>query len=232
MTIKRRHFLSAGIGLAGSIALSGGRHTFAQSPDNFEFAIVGAGLFGSAAARHLSTMSDSVVLIGPGEPESRRDHQGVFASHYDASRLVRGIDPDLLWATLAKRSIGRYRNIEKASGIDFYQDIGYMMVTPGGLGEDWFNLPAMREVAADLGVSIEDLTGDQLNDRFPFLEFTPGSSAILQPRNAGYVNPRNLKAAQQKVAASQGTTIMPDIVTRIQKHGSQVEIATGNGATL
>lgn len=232
MTIKRRQFLSAGIGIASSLALTGGRHAFAQSSNNFEFAIVGAGLFGSAAARHLSTMSDSVVLIGPDEPKARRDHQGVFASHYDASRLVRGIDPDLLWATLAKRSIGRYRSIEKISGINFYQDIGYMMVTPGGLGEDWFDLPAMREVAADLAVGVEDLTDDELNERFPFLNFTPGSSAILQPGNAGYINPRHLKEAQQKLAASQGTTVVRDVVTRIRKQGSQVEIATGDGTTF
>jgi len=232
MTIRRRQFLTVSVGIAGSLALGSGRHVFAQSSNNYEFAIVGAGLFGSAAARHLSTLSDSVVLIGPGEPQSRRDHQGVFASHYDASRLVRGIDPDLLWATLAKRSIGRYRTIEKESGIDFYQDIGYMMVTPGGLGEDWFNLPAMREVATDLGVSIEDLTDDDLNKRYPFLNFTPGSSAVLQPGNAGFINPRKLKAAQQEIASSQGATIIRDVVTRIRRQGSQVEIATGNGTTL
>ncbi len=120
----------------------------------------------------------------------------------------------------------------KNSGIDFYQDIGYMMVTPGGLGEDWFNLPAMREVAADLGVSVQDLTDGELNERFPFLNFTPGSSAILQSRHAGYINPRYLKAAQHKIATSQGTTVIRDVVTRIRKHGSQVEIATGNGTTL
>ncbi len=232
MTIKRRHFLSAGLGIAGSLALNGGRLVHGQSSNNYEFAIVGAGLFGSATARHLSTMSDDVVLIGPDEPQSRRDHQGVFASHYDASRLVRGIDPDLLWATLAKRSISRYRNIEIDSGIDFYQDIGYMMVTPGGLGEDWFNLPAMREVAADLGVGVEDLNDDDLNERFPFLQFTPGSSAVLQPQNAGFVNPRKMKAAQQRIATSQGTTIIRDVVTRIKRKGSQVEIATRDGTKL
>ena len=232
MTIKRRQFLSAGISIAGSLALGSGRHALAQSSNNYEFAIVGAGLFGSAAARHLSTMSDSVVLIGPGEPKSRRDHQGVFASYYDASRLVRGIDPDLLWATLAKRSIGRYRTIEKESGIDFYQDIGYMMVTPGGLGEDWFNLPAMRDVATDLGVRIEDLTDDDLDERYPYLNFTPGSRAILQPGNAGYINPRRLKAAQQEIARSQGATIIHDVVTRIRRQGSQVEVATNDGTTI
>lgn len=232
MTIKRRHFLSAGIGIAGSLALNGGRHAFGQASNNYEFAIVGAGLFGSAAARHLSTISDDVVLIGPAEPKSRRNHQGVFASHYDESRLVRGIDPDLVWATLAKRSISRFRSIEKESGIGFYQDVGYMMVTPGGLGADWFNLPAMREVAMDLGVGIEDLDDNDLEERFPFLNFTPGSSAVLQPQNAGFINPRKLKTAQQGIATSQGTTIIREVVTRLRRRGTQVEIATSDGRTL
>ena len=229
MSIDRRQFVKTGIGLAGSLALSNSRMAFAQSVPSFEFAIVGAGLFGSAAARHLSGLSDSVVLIGPEEPESRREHDGVFASHYDVSRLVRGIDPDLLWATLAKRSIQRYRAIENMSGQSFYRDIGYMMVTPGGLGEDWFNLPAMREVAGDLGVAIEDLDDASLRQRFPYLEFTPGSNAVLQPANAGYIDPRKLVTAQQKIAVQQGTTLHRDIVARLDEHNGQVEMITGNG---
>ena len=66
---------------------------------SFDIAVVGAGMFGSAAARHLSADADWIALIGPDEPPRRRTHQGVFASHYDATRLVRIADPDLIWAT-------------------------------------------------------------------------------------------------------------------------------------
>ena len=50
--------------------------------------VVGCGLFGSAATRHLSERTDGVVCIGPKEPKNRQDHNGVFASHYDEGRMT------------------------------------------------------------------------------------------------------------------------------------------------
>jgi sarcosine oxidase len=235
--MKRRTFLASSLGLAASLTLAPVKRARANqqaSADtgNFDTAIIGAGLFGSAAARHLSRENDGVALIGPAEPQRRRMHQGVFASHYDASRLVRGVDPDLLWATLATRSIDRYRDIEKSSGISFYHDIGYMMVTPGGLGEDWFNLPGMRDVAAELSVGIEDLDHTSLKQRFPYLRFTPGSSAVIQAHDAGYIDPRRLIQAQQKISIAQGTTLLRDSVVAIRRQGTQVEIDIRSGRKI
>ncbi len=236
--MKRRDFISTSLGLAAASALAPAQQAQARrqakshSSANFEVAIIGAGLFGSAAARHLSKTSDGVALIGPEEPQQKSTHEGVFASHYDASRLTRVIDPSLVWGTLAKRSIARYRDIERQSSIDFFHNIGYMMVTPGGLGADWFDLPAMREVATDLNVEIEDFDDDLLKQRFPYLNFTPGSSAVLQKKNAGYFNPRLLLEAQQTIAVAQGTTILREEVVQIQRTGEQLEIATRSGGTV
>jgi len=232
MAMNRRYFITAGLGLAASSTVLARRQSLNSKSRNFDIAVIGAGLFGSAAARHLSVIGDDVALVGPAEPSRPKSHQGVFASHYDESRLVRGIDPDRNWATLAKRSIERYRDIESASGISFYHDIGYMMVTPGGLGEDWFNLPAMREVAASMNVEIEDLDDNVLHERFPYLSYTPGSSAVLQRNNAGYINPRRLLEAQQKISAARGTTIIRDVVTNMRRDGDQVLINTHSGDSL
>ena len=104
--MKRRDFLSRSLGLAAALTIVPSKQANArrQAPGkpsgNFDIAIIGAGLFGSAAARHLSSVSDGVALIWPAEPQQKSTHQGVFGSHYDVSRLVRGIDPDLVWATL------------------------------------------------------------------------------------------------------------------------------------
>ena len=238
MTMNRRKFLSAGLGTAAALSIGQSKEASARRQSSelayrtADVAIIGAGLFGSAAARYLSKENDGVVLIGPGEPKERRTHQGVFASHYDASRLVRGIDPDPIWATMAIRSIDRYRGIEAESGIGFYHDIGYMMVTPGGLGEDWFNLPVMREVASDLGVGIEDLDDAALTGQFPYLDFTPGSSAVLQRQDAGYIDPRGLLEAQQAISVAQGTTLLRDEAVTLGRQGEQVEIGLRSGETV
>ncbi len=236
--MDRRSFLAKCVGLLAMLGLAPAqtarakRQTASGSSRNVEFAIVGAGMFGSAAARYLSAESDSVALIGPAEPGERRNHQGVFASHYDASRLVRVVDPDRLWATLAKRSIARFRDLEAAGGIRFYNEIGYLMVTPGGLGADWFDLPAMRRVAAELGVAIEDLGDDELRRRFPWLKFTPGSNAMFQARNAGYIDPRNLLQTQQKISIEQGASLLRDVVSGVRRNGNQIVIRRRSGESL
>ncbi|MFN7027528.1 MAG: FAD-dependent oxidoreductase, partial [Pseudorhizobium sp.] len=44
----------------------------------FKYIIVGAGMMGAAAARHLSQWTDGVALIGPQEPVDAQNHHGVF----------------------------------------------------------------------------------------------------------------------------------------------------------
>ena len=46
-----------------------------DSAQNFDIIVVGAGMFGSSAAKYLCKMSpaSSVALIGPGEPVDRAD---------------------------------------------------------------------------------------------------------------------------------------------------------------
>jgi sarcosine oxidase len=234
--MNRRDFLSTGFGVAAALTAPAARSAQAgestSTSANFDIAIIGAGLFGSAAARHLSKTSDGIALIGPAEPVRPQQHQGAFASHFDASRLTRIVDPDLVWGTLARRSVDRYRDLEQESGIDFYNEIGYMMVTPGGLGTEWFDLPAMREVASDLDVAVEDLDDAELQSQFPYLRFTPGSSAMLQRADAGYIDPRGLLVAQQGIGTAQGVTLLREEVTRISDTGGQTRIDTRSGRSL
>ena len=235
-TMDRRSFLKRGVGATAGVML-GSRATGAQSSGvvrgrSFDVAVVGAGLFGSTAARYLSTHLEGVALIGPAEPPDRREHRGVFASHHDASRLVRIVDPDPVWGTLAKQSIGRFEALEQATGVPFFRECGYMMVTPGGLGTDWFDFPAMRTVGLDLGVDLETLDDRDLAQRFPDLRFTPGSGALGQARQAGYLDPRGLLMAQQAVAMTQGTTRMTEEVVEIRRSADQVEIRTRSGDAL
>src|ERR671931_167612 len=73
--------------------------------------VIGRGLVGSAAGRHLSALTDGVVVLGPDEPTDHAAHTGVFASHYDEGRITRAVDQDPAWAVTAKRSIERYAGI-------------------------------------------------------------------------------------------------------------------------
>lgn len=52
-------------------------------------AVIGKGLFGVAAALHLSRIGHEVVLIGPDEPEPGDDSfRGPFGAHFDEARIL------------------------------------------------------------------------------------------------------------------------------------------------
>lgn len=61
----------------------------------FEFAVIGNGILGAPAARHLAQSGKGTLLIGSEEPLNYLSHRGVYSSHYDEGRISRGIDPDL-----------------------------------------------------------------------------------------------------------------------------------------
>jgi sarcosine oxidase len=106
---------------------------------HFKYIVVGRGMMGAAAARHLAETVDGVALIGPGEPADIKSHQGVFASHYDEARITRTIDGDADWALLANRSIARYGDIATRSGVEFYAPVGCLMVGEGGCSARGFH---------------------------------------------------------------------------------------------
>lgn len=169
--------------------------------------VVGAGLMGSAAARHLAKAGVDVTLIGPGEPENKRTHRGTFGSHYDEGRITRHNALLPFWVEVSKASIARYAEIEAESGLSFFTEAGALMV-----GSDaWM---ARVDAAAVLhGVESHALDAGGLAQIFPFFEFAPGQFGAYERRQAGHVSPRNLVAAQQAAALKHGAK---RLITEVQ----------------
>ncbi len=188
-------------------------------------AVVGRGLMGSAAARHLAKAGHKVTLIGPVEPADKHDHQGVFASHYDEGRITRKNATDPYWAEVSIASIGRYAEIEAESGIPFFTEVGAMMAgdADGPLMRDAF---ATR---AACGIDCEALDDAGLRARFPYFAFPPGHAALYEPTGAGHISPRRLVAAQTEAAHRHGAVISDRIVQRIEEAGDHVTIRTSGG---
>lgn len=167
------------------------------------YAVIGAGMIGSAAARHLAQAGHEVVLIGPGEPDHKSTHDGVFASHYDAGRITRGLASAPFWAQASLASIERYRQIEADSGIGFYNEVGCLMAGP----KDAANLRDVAQVARQLDITAETLSPADMQDRFPYFSFAPNDIGYFEASRAGTINPRNLVAAQIKLAQTHGATL-------------------------
>jgi hypothetical protein len=81
--------------IAGGLTLgSSAQRAFAAGePSRVEVAVVGAGLFGGAAATHLAADdARSVVIIGPREIPGDASPAQLLSSHYDESRNATSMD--------------------------------------------------------------------------------------------------------------------------------------------
>lgn len=191
-------------------------------------AVIGRGLIGSAAARHLANAGQDVTLIGPLEPEEKRGHQGIFGSHYDEGRITRKNATDAYWAEASIASIARYRKIEAASGISFFSPVGALMAG----AESGEFLGDARRVARQLSVLHQDLRGELVAEVIPDLILPNGWSALWEPDDSGHISPRRLVAAQAKLAEARGAILLDVVVTGLEETSSGVKVHTKAGSPV
>ena len=193
-----------------------------------KIAVIGRGLIGSAAARHLASQGHAPALIGPGEPEDKRAHQGVFASHYDEGRITRKNATDPFWSEVSAASIARYREIEAISGIRFFTDCGAAMIGP----DDGDFMADCRRTAAGRGIAHQDMSAVQLRSAFPYFRFAPGLAGLYEPDGAGHISPRRLVAAQTLAAERAGARVLDTRVRGIEDIGNGVRVEMESGSLI
>lgn len=197
----------------------------------YDVAVVGLGMIGSAALRHLSVAGLRVIGIGPAEPDHWAAHEGAFASHYDQARITRITDPDSVWGMLAQRSIARYAEIERHSGVRFHHAVGHLRVSPD-VTEVGDTLGDAETIGRQLNAQLTRLTQAQLSDQFPYLQFADKAEALYEVGAAGFVNPRKLVAAQQVSAFLNGAKFIYEEVHAITGTAGAFEVRTQTGQIL
>lgn len=197
----------------------------------YDVAVVGNGMFGSAATRHLSVRGLKVVAIGPAEPTNWQTHSGVFASHYDQARITRIIDGDPVWAQLAARSIAIYPEIEAKSGITFHECSGGIWIYPA-LPTALARMEQAEAAGRTFAAEFDRLTEQEVGAQFPFLAVPPGALTLWERGNAGHINPRLMVQAQLTVAAQQGATILRETVTGHTRRAGVTALTTDAGTQV
>ncbi|MEO1491440.1 MAG: FAD-dependent oxidoreductase [Pseudomonadota bacterium] len=194
----------------------------------YRYVVVGRGLIGSAAARHLAECTDGVACIGPDEPEARASHDGVFGSHYDEGRMTRNVDPHIEWSVTARYAIKRYRDLERRSGIGFYTPAGYL-----GLGRPGSTYNARCAATGDaIGAEIERLDTAAIRARYPFLAVPDDADGLVETGGAGYISPRRMVRAQSALADEAGATLMRQAARAIRPVSTGVEVELWDGSLL
>ena len=146
-----------------------------MKPNKYDVIVVGAGMFGSAAARHLSAAGARALVIGPAEPPP-----GVavdaksFGAYFDEARIARRLGWDSVWGTLDANSVTRFRNIEAASGDEFFRECGSLVLMDCGIAA---RTESMLQRCRNEGIGVERLTRADLRRSFAALEPPPWPEA-------------------------------------------------------
>jgi sarcosine oxidase len=188
---------------------------------NHDVAVVGRGMIGSAAARHLVEGGRSVALVGPAEAMDRGASQGPFSSHPDEGRITRVAGRTDVWSQVAARSIARYDDIATRSGTTFHTPCGLVSVST--LAGEWAERG--RRFGSDARVVdpewIRDRTGIAVAD---------GRLALYEGPPAGHINPRRLVAAQTLLVARGGGQVIEHAATAVTEVGGGFEVSGQWGA--
>ncbi len=189
-----------------------------MGPERADVAVIGMGLVGAGALRHLAVAGVRAVGIGPGEPADWSTHSGAFASHYDSGRITRHLDARREWAVLAARAIAEYPAIAAASGIEFHRPVGVVLAEP-----DPARVEAITTIAHGLGVDLTvtppDPTSPGVTAADGRLAFPAGSTVLSEPGPAGHIDPRRMLAAQLAAAEHLGATVVREEVRSIRVAG-------------
>ncbi|XP_077999505.1 uncharacterized protein LOC144452309 [Glandiceps talaboti] len=201
-----------------------------------DICIVGAGLMGSAAARHatLITPDSKICLVGPKEPKEKSQYShGIYGAHYDEGRITGSTEPNPIWVKLIQRSIARYRELEQRTGVSFFSEVGVALITQP---DD----PYMKKCveSAKMGnKKLLFLKKDESTNPYSFMSIKENDVGFVEMKEAGHVSPRAQILAQQTAAHLQGCDIIDDVVDQVTEtnhsDGSRcMKVTTAKGQVI
>ncbi len=142
--------------------------------NTYDFAIIGAGVFGAWTAHFLRQSGASVALLDSyGSANSR-------ASSGGETRVIRmGYGPDELYTRWAMRSLPIWRDFAARTGREIFRQTGVLWLSSDA---DEY-LKSLCSVLAQAGVEREELTTDEIAWRWPQLRFHDVTWGVLEPQS-------------------------------------------------
>ncbi len=131
-------------------------------------AVIGLGGVGTAAARFLAAAGCEVI----GFEQFALDHDR--GSSYGASRIIRRVYPDALYARLMDEAYPLWRELEAETGEELLLACGGLFFGP----EDHPEMAATEDALGRVGVPFERLSAGDVWRRFPEFRLRPDEYAI------------------------------------------------------
>ena len=138
----------------------------------YDFAVVGAGVFGAWTAHFLRQSGASVVLLDAYGPANSR------ASSGGETRVIRmGYGPDELYTRWAMRSLPLWKEFATRTGREIFRQTGVLWLSNDA---DPY-LRSLCGVLKNAGVEREELQAGEIARRWPQLHFHDVTWGVLEP---------------------------------------------------
>jgi sarcosine oxidase len=185
----------------------------------YDFAVIGAGVFGAWTARQLHRTGARVVLLDAYGPANSR------ASSGGETRAIRmGYGPDELYTRWARESLPAWRQLEIETGVQMFHQTGVLWLSEDS---DAYTLK-MLDVLKAQGVACEKLGREEIGNRYPELHFDHVSWGVLEPESGLLMARRSVQTLVEQLK-HEGVDYRHATVGSLQLSGKLSELKTAEG---
>ncbi|HTV58117.1 MAG TPA: FAD-dependent oxidoreductase [Verrucomicrobiae bacterium] len=195
----------------------------AETSSKFDFAVVGAGVFGAWTAHFLRAAGARVALLDAYGPANSR------ASSGGESRIIRkGYGPDEIYTEWAIRALPLWKELfAQLARPELFRETGVLWIAPEN---DAYALATARALAK-FGVESEKLDGGELRRRFPHFSFDDDAWGILEPRSGVLMARRAVQALVERCQYA-GVECLPEAVIPLPPGSLPAQFATASGRRI
>jgi sarcosine oxidase len=188
----------------------------------YDYAIIGAGVFGAWTAHFLHQSGASVALLDAHGPANSR------ASSGGETRVIRmGYGPDELYTRWAMRSLPLWREFAARTGREIFRQTGVLWLSDDA---DAY-LKNVCSVLAQAGVKREELESGEIARRWPQLRFHDVTWGVLEP-NSGLLLARDAVQSLVKELVAVGVDYFPFAANQPAGNGRRATIKNMDGNTI
>jgi sarcosine oxidase len=185
----------------------------------YDVLVVGLGAVGSATTYELATRGVSVIGVDAFAPPHAN------GSTHGKSRIIReAYFEHPSYVPLVRRAFSKWAALEAESGEVLYRQTGGLSI---GRRDSGLVAGVLRS-AREHGLDVEELTRDQMQERYPAFTLEPEMVAVVE-RNAGMLMPEACVNACLRLAAVHGAELLTgERVIDVQRRGTSFIVSTSS----
>jgi sarcosine oxidase len=188
----------------------------------YDFAVVGAGVFGARTAHWLRRSNSSVALIDAYGPANSR------ASSSGETRVLRmGYGPDSLYMRWSARSLALWLEFFARIGKDYFDPTGVLWLS----NDDDSYTTRMFEVLRQANLVRVRLSGEDIRRSWPQLRFDDVTWGVLEPESGVLMARRSVQALVHEMV-NHGMDYLQSAVLPPKGRNTLSEVRTTAGETF